>query len=134
MLRQPPRSTLFPSTTLFRSSRNLDGAGPFRPVSPTVVIRRWQGRADRASAEALGRQTGAGVVLYGQLSGVGADSVRLRAAVLETRNDRTLSEIDRTDQVDRIDRLADSLRLGVIRALAPATPGIHIRLFSVGAR
>src|SRR5947209_7452241 len=115
-------------------SRNLDGAGPFRTVSPTVVIRRWQGRADRASAEALGRQTGAGVVLYGQLSGVGADSVRLRAAVLETRNDRTLSEIDRTDQVDRIDRLADSLSLDVIRALAPATPGIHIRLFSVGTR
>ena len=115
-------------------SRNLDGAGPFRTVSPTVVIRRWQGRADRASAEALGRQTGAGVVLYGQLSGVGADSVRLRAAVLETRNDRTLSEIDRTDQVDRIDRLADSLSVDVIRTLAPATPGIHIRLFSVGTR
>src|SRR5437773_2402588 len=103
-------------------------------ASPTDGIRRWQGRADRASAEALGRQTGAGVVLYGQLSGVGADSVRLRAAVLETRNDRTLSEIDRTDQVDRVDRLADSLSVDVIRTLAPATPGIHIRLSSLARR
>ncbi|MDP3910374.1 MAG: BTAD domain-containing putative transcriptional regulator, partial [Gemmatimonadales bacterium] len=28
-------------------SRNLDGAGTFRTVSPTVVIRRWGGHADR---------------------------------------------------------------------------------------
>lgn len=115
-------------------SRNLDGAGPFRTVSPTVVIRRWQGRADRASAEGLGRRTGAGIVLFGQLSGVGADSVRLRAAVLDARNDRTLSEIDRIDQTDRIDRLADSLSLDVIRILTATAPGIHIRLFSVGTR
>ena len=29
-------------------SRNLDGAGPLRAVPPTTVIRRWEGRADRA--------------------------------------------------------------------------------------
>ena len=46
-------------------SRTLDGAGPIRTVSPSVVLRRWSGRADRASAEELGRRTGAGLVVYG---------------------------------------------------------------------
>src|SRR6185436_2791828 len=40
-------------------SRSLDGAGPLRTVSPTIVIRRWSGRADAVSARALGRETGA---------------------------------------------------------------------------
>ena len=31
-------------------ARNLDGAGPLRTVSPTLVVRRWEGRADRTSA------------------------------------------------------------------------------------
>ncbi len=35
-------------------SRNLDGAGPLRTVSPTVVVRRWSGRADPQSAAELG--------------------------------------------------------------------------------
>ena len=115
-------------------SRNLDGAGAFRTVSPTVVIRRWRGRADRGSAQGLGRQTGAGVVVFGQLLRAGPDSVRLRAAVLDTRKGRTLAEIDRTDHANRIDRLADSLSLDVIRTLTSSTPGLHIRLFSVGTR
>src|SRR6266550_250821 len=44
-------------------SRNLDGAGPLRTVSPTVVVRRWSGRADPTSAKELGRKTGAQVVV-----------------------------------------------------------------------
>src|SRR5256885_10047748 len=31
MIRRPPRSTLFPYTTLFRSSRSLQGASPENP-------------------------------------------------------------------------------------------------------
>jgi len=54
--------------------------------------------------------------------------------VLDARNDRTLTEIDRADRADRIDRLADSLSLDVIRTLAATTPGVRIRLFSVGTR
>jgi len=115
-------------------SRNLDGAAAFRTVSPTVVIRRWRGRADRASAQGLGRRTGAGIVVFGQLLRAGPDSVRLSAAVLDARKGRTLAEIDRTDHADRIDRLADSLSLDVIRTLTSSTPGLHIRLFSVGTK
>ena len=39
-------------------SRNLDGAGPLRTVSPTLVVRRWAGRADKESAAALGQGDG----------------------------------------------------------------------------
>lgn len=140
LLAVAPFGVLDPKLELWREglvdvlSRNLDGAGLFRTVSPTVVIRRWQGRADRASAEDLARRTGAGLVLFGQLSSVGADSVRLRAALFAARRDRTLAEIDRTDQADRIDRLADSLSLDVIRTLTATTPGNRIRLVSVGTR
>ena len=35
-------------------SRNLDGVGKMRTVAPTVVIKRWSGRADQTSAAELG--------------------------------------------------------------------------------
>src|SRR5438034_5221678 len=41
MLRPPPRSTLFPYTTLFRSVRHAEAVGPARP-----------GRSDRTRGEA----------------------------------------------------------------------------------
>ena len=59
-------------------SRGLDGAGPLRTVSPTLVIRRWSGRSDPASATELGKLTGAGLAVYGTLVGTGPDSVRIR--------------------------------------------------------
>jgi hypothetical protein len=46
-------------------SRDLDGAGPLRAVSPRVAIRRWIGRAEPAEANALGRRTGAGLAVFG---------------------------------------------------------------------
>ena len=64
-------------------SRSLDGAGPMRTVSPTVALRRWSGRADRASAEELGRRIGAGLVLFGAVVPQGRDSVALRAALFD---------------------------------------------------
>src|SRR5256712_3609143 len=48
-------------------SRNLDGAGPLRTVSPTVVVRRWSGRADPTAAAELGRKNGARLAVFGQL-------------------------------------------------------------------
>jgi len=115
-------------------SRSLDGAGPVRTVAPTVVIRRWEGHADPASAKNLAGRTGARFVIFGQLLGSGRDSVLLRAAVLDAHHDRALPEIDRADEAGRIDRLADSLSVDVIRALAPATFGTHVRLYSVGTK
>src|SRR5205807_10196483 len=57
-------------------SRNLDGIGPLRAVSPTVVLHRWTGRADRISAAELGRRTGAQLAVFGTLMRAGPDSVR----------------------------------------------------------
>ena len=48
-------------------SRNLDGAGPLRTVPQTVGLKRWQGRADRVSAESFGHRTGAGLVVFGSV-------------------------------------------------------------------
>src|SRR3712207_7831736 len=38
MIRRPPRSTLFPYTTLFRSLREADGAGPGLPLLLPVKV------------------------------------------------------------------------------------------------
>src|SRR5947199_7893346 len=46
MIRRPPRSTLFPYTTLFRSDRGLHAPGPKRPSRPSP---RPELRADRKS-------------------------------------------------------------------------------------
>src|SRR2546426_8117824 len=47
MIRRPPRSTLFPYTTLFRSPRRVAAADPAR-LRPHRA-RRFRGRADRAA-------------------------------------------------------------------------------------
>src|SRR3712207_8234059 len=38
MIRRPPRSTLFPYTTLFRSLRRVDGAGEYWFTLPCLTI------------------------------------------------------------------------------------------------
>ncbi len=98
-------------------ARNLDGAGPLRTVSPTVVIRRWNGRADPASASALGRRTGAGLTVFGNLIAVGQDSVRLTATILDVAQDRTVGEVQLRGDTRHMDRLADSLTVSLLREL-----------------
>jgi serine/threonine-protein kinase len=98
-------------------SRNLDGAGPLSTVPPTVVVRNWSGRADSPSAAELARRTGAGLALYGSLLRSGADSVRLRATLLDVASGRTLQEWEVVDATDRIDRLVDSLSIRVLTGL-----------------
>src|SRR5438034_3797087 len=50
MIRRPPRSTLFPYTTLFRSSRALVGAGVRRRAGRPVVAVDVGGREVRRAA------------------------------------------------------------------------------------
>src|SRR5881296_3324382 len=98
-----PFDVLDPKLDLWREglvdvlSRNLDGAGPLRTVSPTVVIRRWSGRADPASAAELGRRTGARLAVFGSLVGVGSDSVRLAATLLDVARNHPFGEIELRD-------------------------------------
>jgi TolB-like protein len=97
-------------------SRNLDGAGSLRTVPASVIMRRWRGRADVRSAQALGERTGAGLVLFGGLLAAG-DSIRATVVLLDARTGRTLAEIERRDLPERIDRLSDSLTITVLREL-----------------
>jgi serine/threonine-protein kinase len=111
-------------------SRNLDGAGPLRSVPPTTVIRRWSGRADRLSASELGRRTRARLIVFGNLIGAGADSVRLTATALDAQSDRPLAELELREAADRVDRLADSLTLRLLRELGRSR---KIQVFRAGA-
>ena len=115
-------------------ARNLDGAGPLRTVAPTVAVRRWNGRADQPSARTLGRRTGAGLALYGTLEGVGRDSVRLSATLLDVSANQPLGEFQVRDASDRMDRIADSLSLALLRELGRTRPIGAVRLASFGSR
>src|SRR5438094_3941683 len=61
MLRRPPRSTLFPYTTLFRSLQRGDVAAPYRGPArhaggEWAYTNAWEGDLDRfAGAEAIER-------------------------------------------------------------------------------
>ena len=135
-----PFDVLHPGLGLWREglvdllARNLDGAGPLRTVSPTVVIRRWSGRADRGSATALARSLGAGLTLYGTLVGRGQDSVRLTASVLDVVHDEMVSETELRGTAEGIDELVDTLTVRVLRDLAQIRPIGAARSSGVGSR
>ena len=103
-------------------SRSLDGAGPLRTVSPTVVVRRWAGQSDPTSASALGHITGAGLVVFGQALPAGADSVRLAATIYDVRRDRPIGEVEVRDDRQRIDRIADTLAVRLLREVGRTRP------------
>src|SRR5439155_18804201 len=111
-----------------------DGAGPLRTVSPTLVVRRWSGRADAPSAQALGQATGARTVVFGGLMRAGADSVRLTATVLDVAGPNVLGEIELRESTDRIDRLADSLTVRVLRELGRTRAIGLVRSAPLGSR
>src|SRR5258706_11961548 len=51
MIRRPPRSTLFPYTTLFRSGDQVSVVGPGRPARDRIRVR---GRYTRGRVEQVG--------------------------------------------------------------------------------
>jgi eukaryotic-like serine/threonine-protein kinase len=114
-------------------SRNLDGAGPLRTVAPTVVIRRWTGRADRPSAAALAHRTGARLVVFGSLIGAGPDSARLAATAFDVQEGRPLADIELRDAASRMDRLADSLTVRLLRELGRTRRIEVLRTASLGS-
>ena len=115
-------------------SRDLDGAGPLRSVSPTVTLRQWSGKADRTSAETLGRRTGAGLVLFGTILRKGPDSVSLRATVLDRLRPSVESGFEITGEEARMGELADSLGVAVLRALGQERPVGSKRRVTMGSR
>jgi len=114
-------------------SRNLDGAGPLRTVSPTVVVRRWSGRADPTAAGDLGHRTGARLAVFGQLVATTADSVRLTATLFDVAAGRSVGEIELREASARMDRLADSATVALLRELGRTRPIGAVRLASLGS-
>src|SRR6266496_1563547 len=65
MIRRPPRSTLFPYTTLFRSALRSSSSPRLSAPSHRSAVRAWQGLrrdgADRGGADVIARVVVAGV-------------------------------------------------------------------------
>ncbi|MBA3559424.1 MAG: hypothetical protein H0W30_12585, partial [Gemmatimonadaceae bacterium] len=134
-----PFEVLSPELAVWREgmvdvlSANLDGAGPIRTVSPTVVVRRWDGRADAASAAELGKRTDARHVVFGRIVKSGADSVRLAASVVDAATGRPIGEVDLREAISRMDQLADSLTLRVLGELGRTRDLALVRRASIGS-
>jgi serine/threonine-protein kinase len=140
LLAVAPFDVLDPKLTLWREglvdvlSSNFDGVGLLHTVSPSVVLRRWEGRADPASATSLGRRTGARLNVYGRLLTSGADSVRATASILDAQEGKVLAQVETRDVAERMDRVADTLTSQLLRELARVQPMGAVRLTSLGTR
>lgn len=114
-------------------SRSLDGAGTLRTVAASTSIARAPTRADVATATAHGRALGAGLVLFGDLSAIGRDSVRARVSVVDVSDGSIRHEVDVRGETTRIDALADTLSLRLLRQLSSGGElGGGSRLTSIG--
>jgi hypothetical protein len=140
LLAVAPFDVLDPSLQLWHEglvdvlSRDLDGAGPIRTVPQSVGIHRWSGRADRPSAEAFGGRTGAGLVVYGSVVRRGGGSVSLDATVLDLQGRRAPQDVEVRGDTSRMGDLADSLGVGILRALGRGRPVGSVRQVSLGSR
>jgi serine/threonine protein kinase/tetratricopeptide (TPR) repeat protein len=103
-------------------SHSLDGAGEMQTVPPSVFLRGWSGPADPAAARALGRRTGAGLVVFGSLVLGGRDSIRLRATLLDVAGKRTLADVEVAGDTLALDRAADSLAVALLQGLGRTRP------------
>ena len=106
-------------------SRNLDGAGPIRALSPSVTIKRWEGHAERAAAVAFGHRVGAQLVMYGQLQSAGQGLVNAKLWIVDAERDAPPVEVEVRDSVARMDRVTDSLSIRSLAAIG--------RLRTIGA-
>jgi serine/threonine-protein kinase len=131
-----PFTVLDPSLEIWREglvdvlSRKLDGAGSLRAVPPSIAVRRFSGRADETSAEALGRATGAGLALIGTLYAEGTDSARLEATLYDVDAGRVRSDVVLVDVNSQMARLTDSVAVRLLRDLGQGVP----LLSSLGTR
>jgi serine/threonine-protein kinase len=135
-----PFQSLDPSLALWGEGladvliRDLDGAGPLRTVAGAVSFRDWPGNADRAAATDLGRRTGAELVIYGTVMRLDADTVALRAWVLDRSADQSAAELEVRGPEAGLGRLADSLSFRILEALGRDRPIASARRVSLAAR
>jgi serine/threonine-protein kinase len=114
-------------------SRNLDGAGPLRTVAPSLVVRRWSGRVEPATVAQLGHRLGARLAVFGRVVAAGRDSVRVTATLYDVGDTKSLAELEVRDVGERMDRIADSLTVALLRELGRSRPIGAVRLTSLGS-
>ena len=114
-------------------SRNLDGAGPIRALSPGATIKRWGGHADRASAVSFAKKVGAQLVIYGQLQSSGRDLVNAKLWIVDAERDAQPVEIEVRDSISRMDRVNDSLSLRSLAAIGRMRTIGAARVASLGS-
>jgi len=115
-------------------SRSLDRAGEIRTLPPTAAVRAWPGRADVASARIAGLRTGAGLVVFGSMMGIGADSVRVAATVVDAGETSVLGDLEIRGTPERMDQLVDSLTVEILRSLSDTRQIGAMRHTSIGSR
>lgn len=119
-------------------SRNLDGMGPLRTVSPTTIVRQWPegARPDPDAAVQLGRRTNAQYVLIGSILGEGTDSVRVTSNLVVTVTGNVLdgAEVQLTGPLNRMTALTDSITVAVLRGLGQSRTVASIRGSDLGTR
>jgi serine/threonine-protein kinase len=134
-----PFDVLAPGLELWREglvdilSRNLDGAGPLRTVAPSLVVRRWSGRVEPSTVIQLGQRLGARLAVFGRVVAAGRDSVRVTATLYDVGATKSLAELELRDAGERMDRIADSLTVALLRELGRTRPIGAVRLTSLGS-
>ncbi len=134
-----PFEVLDPKLDLWREgmvdllSRQLDGAGALRTVPPSIVLRRWSGPSDAASATEVARRTGARLAVFGALVGSGTDSVQLTATLFDAGARTPVGEIKLRSSTTRMDGLVDSLAVHLLGELARVRPVVAVRRASLGS-
>jgi serine/threonine-protein kinase len=114
-------------------SRTLDGAGMLRSVAPSLVVAKWTGRSDRASATVLARRVRAGLAVTGNLSRRGPDSVDIRGVLLDVVRGSALGEVTVNGPENRVGELMDSLGIGLLRTLSRDRPVAAVRRSTIGS-
>jgi serine/threonine-protein kinase len=117
-------------------SAALNGAGPLRTVSPSRFVRGWRGPADPASADTLAGRMGARYAVLGQLGRIGGDSVRIVVALYDAAARRSTLDAELRGPAARLEMLADSVVVGLLRELGATRPigAVRVRRSSLGAR
>ena len=128
-----PADSLWKEGLMDLLSRSLDDAGPIRTAAPSTIVKAWSGRADIASATALGKRLGAGVVVFGQFLRLGGDSVRVNASLVQTAAERP-TEVEVRDEASRPDRIVDSLSVRILRILGETRQIAAVPKASLGSR
>ena len=101
-----------------RLTRAFEASGSHTAVPQSAVAAQWRARATPfIAAIELARRTNAGLAIYGRVDSAAADSVWVRAAVLDSRSGRGLFEVQALAATDGLDRAADSLAAMLLRRL-----------------